>query len=64
MIESAQPLADSIPAAAARLGISRSSCYLEIKAQRLEALKARGRTIIARSEQERWLASLPRCVAA
>lgn len=53
-----EPLADSIPDAAARLGVSRSLAYLEIKAGRLHALKVRGRTIITRGEQERFLASL------
>ena len=53
-----EPLADSIPAAASRLGVSRSLAYLEIKAGRLQALKVRGRTIITRAEQERFLASL------
>lgn len=51
-------LADTINDTAARLGISRSLLYNEIKEGRLVALKARGRTIISRAEQERWMASL------
>lgn len=53
-----EPLADSIPNAAARLGVSRSLAYLLIKSGELHALKVRGRTIISRSEQARFLASL------
>ena len=61
---SAEPLADSVPVAAARLGISRSLAYLEIKAERLHALKVRNRTIISRAEQDRFLASLSEAAAA
>jgi excisionase family DNA binding protein len=53
-----EPLADSIPGAAARLGVSRSLTYLLIKSNEIRALKVRGRTIITRAEQERYLASL------
>ena len=54
----AEPLADSVPVAAARLGVSRSLAYVLIKNRELEALKVRGRTIISRDEQTRFLASL------
>jgi len=59
MADAIEPLADPIPVAAARLSISRSLLYLEIKAGHITALKARGRTLIARTEQSRWLNSLP-----
>lgn len=58
MNHSSEPLADTVSATVARLSISRSAFYRELKAGRLTALKAGGRTIVARSEQERWLASL------
>ena len=57
-------LADPIPAACARLGISRSTAYLEISANRLKIVKVRGRTLITRAEQERFLASLSDLIAA
>ena len=56
---SVQPLADPIPVACKRLGVSRSTIYLELADGRMTALKARGRTLITRAEQERWLAALP-----
>ena len=59
MLTHVEPVADPIPAACARLGCSRSTIYLEIAAGRLKALKARGRTLITRAEQDRWLSALP-----
>jgi excisionase family DNA binding protein len=53
-----EPLADTVAGAAARLSISRSVAYLLIKNGELQALKVRGRTIISRREQERFLATL------
>ena len=53
-----EPLADSIPTAAARLGVSRSLAYLLAKNNQIQVLKVRGRSIITRAEQERFLASL------
>lgn len=55
----AEPLADSIPVAAARLGISRALLYVCLKRREILAKKAKGRTLITREEQARWLASLP-----
>jgi excisionase family DNA binding protein len=52
-------IADPVPQAAARLSVSRSMLYLELKAGRIKAVKARNRTLITREEQQRWLASLP-----
>jgi excisionase family DNA binding protein len=40
-------------------GIGRTATYAEIKAGRLSAVKCGSRTLIARAEAERWLASLP-----
>jgi hypothetical protein len=56
---STDPAAYSIEDFCARYGISRSSAYLEIAAGRLAAIKARGRTLIARAAADNWLASLP-----
>lgn len=53
-----EPLADSIPVAAARLGVSRSLAYRLIKNGELQALKVHGRAIISRAEQDRFMASL------
>lgn len=57
-------LADTIPGACARLGISRSSAYVEIAQGRLRAVKARGRTLVTRVDQLEWLNSLPTVPAA
>lgn len=56
---SPEPLADAIGAAAVRMGISRSSAYNLVAAGKLTALKMGRRTLILRSEQERFLAALP-----
>jgi hypothetical protein len=40
-------------------GIGRTAAYAEMKAGRLSAKKVGRRTIILRSEAERWLTSLP-----
>ena len=57
-----EPIADPIPDACRRLGVSRSTLYLEIAEGRLHAKKARGRTLITRAEQQRWLDALPAAV--
>lgn len=54
-----EPLAESVAGAAKRLGISRSAIYLELQAGRLVGRKAGRRTLIERTEELRWLASLP-----
>ncbi len=64
MAKDIEPIADPVPAACARMGISRSTLYLELADGRLTALKARGRTLISRAEQARWLAALPELAAA
>ena len=46
-------LADTIPGACARLGIARSSLYIEISEGRLRAVKMRGRTLITVNEPYR-----------
>lgn len=40
-------------------GIGRTAFYAELKSGRLAAKKLGRRTIIVRSEAERWLAALP-----
>lgn len=59
-----EALADPIPDACRRLGVSRSTLYLEIAEGRLHAKKARGRTLITRAEQQRWLDALPAAMPA
>lgn len=53
------PLADSVIVAAARLGCCRAQIYRELGAGRLTARKLGRRTLIERSEQQRWLSALP-----
>ena len=52
-------LADTVPVACARLGVSRSTLYLEISAGRLRAVKVRGRTLLRRVDQSSWADNLP-----
>ena len=52
-------LADTVPVACARLGISRSTLYLEVAAGRLRAVKVRGRTLLRRVDQAAWAENLP-----
>lgn len=49
------PLAYRIPDAVRVAGIGRSCLYEEIKAGRLRATKIRGRTVILRTDLERYL---------
>ena len=58
MIQTIEPIADSMADAAARLGISRSTIYVLAKNKEICALKVRGRTIVSREEQDRFLRSL------
>lgn len=57
--ENIQPLADAVESAAMRLGICRAQLYKEIAAGRISARKLGRRTLIERSEQQRWLSALP-----
>ena len=59
MTNSIEPLADAIPAACARLGISRSTLYLAAQRGDLRVLKYRGKTLVARADQAAFLAALP-----
>jgi excisionase family DNA binding protein len=54
-----EPTADSVNAAAVRLGISRSSLYREIAEGHIRAVRARGRTLVMRVDQAAWQANLP-----
>lgn len=58
MRETIEPLADTIEGTLTRLGISRSTCYREIAAGRLRAVKVRNRTLVTRADQLMWLNSL------
>ncbi|OYU34698.1 helix-turn-helix domain-containing protein [Novosphingobium sp. PASSN1] len=51
--------ADGVTAVAARFGVSPATIYREINAGKLRAVRARGRTLITREEQDRWLNALP-----
>lgn len=42
-----------------RFGIGRTAAYEEMKTGRLKARKCGRRTLIPRTEAERWLANLP-----
>ena len=59
MTPQVEPLADSVLVAAARLGCCRAQIYRELGAGRLTARKLGRRTLIERSEQQRWLSALP-----
>ncbi len=52
-------LAHSVPEAAKIIGLGRSSVYEEIRAGRLVARKARGRTIILHPDLVNYLSRLP-----
>ncbi len=54
-----EPLADQVPAACLRLGLSRTMLYREIAAGRLRAVKVHSRTLITREDQAAWLKRLP-----
>ena len=58
-----EPLADPVIVAAGRMGICRAQLYIEIKEGRITARKAGRRTLVERSEQSRWLSSLPKKAA-
>ncbi|WP_033924035.1 helix-turn-helix domain-containing protein [Sphingomonas sp. 35-24ZXX] len=58
-----EPIADCPADAARRLGISRSKIYQEVNAGRIRALKAGGRTLITRAEQQAWLDRLAGAVS-
>lgn len=55
----AQPVAMTVLQFAKWAGVSRSHVYVLISNGRLKAVKSLGRTLILRSEAERWLNSLP-----
>lgn len=52
-------IADTVREACKRLSIGRSRLYEEINERRLEARKVGRKTLILRSSQDQWLASLP-----
>ena len=54
-----EPIADDPSTAAKRLGVCRSQLYLELASGRLVGRKVGRRTLIERTEQMRWLTSLP-----
>lgn len=48
-----------VPDFSAEYGIGRTKTYEEIKAGRLQAVRAGGRTLIPREAADAWLAGLP-----
>ena len=52
-------LADTIPAACARLGIGRTALYAAAARGEICLIKAGGRTLCTREAQAAWLNSLP-----
>ena len=52
-------LADQVPAACARLGISRTSLYAAAARGDLRLIKAGGRTLVTREAQASFLRRLP-----
>jgi excisionase family DNA binding protein len=50
---------DTIPQACARLKVSRSALYAQMRLGQLRAVKVGRRTLITRAEQQRWLSELP-----
>ena len=59
MVIHADALADTVLGACARLGISRSACYIQLAQGNLRAKKVGGRTLISRAAQAAWLDNLP-----
>jgi len=59
-----EPLAVSIPEGCKMIGLKRSSIYREIAAGRIQAVKARGRTLLPVASLRTWLASLPQATTA
>lgn len=55
-----EPLADNVKDACTRLGISVSSFYRLLSEKQLTAVKVRGRTLVLRDEQTRFLSSAPK----
>lgn len=56
--QNSEPLVDRVPEAARRLGLSKTGLYAQIKAGKLRAVKAGGKTLITRDDQAAWVASL------
>ena len=54
-----EPLADPLNAAAKRMGISRAGAYNFISRGALTAVKAGRRTLVLRTEQQRFVDALP-----
>ncbi|KQZ65566.1 hypothetical protein ASD67_00145 [Sphingopyxis sp. Root1497] len=57
-IEATDRLVDTVTDTAHRLGLSRTGVYAQIKAGKLRAVKAGGKTLITRDDQAAWVASL------
>ena len=55
-----EPVAYFLPEFCRKFCLSRSTFYREVHARRLRVLKRGKRTLIERTEAERWYASLPR----
>ena len=55
-----EPLADNVKDTCARLGCSPSTFYRLVADQAISPIKLRGRTLVTRTEQLRFLAALPK----
>lgn len=59
MTEQIEPLADPIPIACARLGLSRSTLYAAAGRGDIRIVKYGGRSLVTRADQAAFLANLP-----
>ena len=59
MTTNIEPLADTVAVAAARLNICRAELYNQLAKGAIFGRKMGRRTLIERTEQLRWLTSLP-----
>jgi excisionase family DNA binding protein len=64
MIMSVEKRAFSVDEFCARYGVGRTTAYEEIKAKRLQVVKAGKRTLVTADAAESWLKNLPTSQAA
>jgi predicted site-specific integrase-resolvase len=55
-----EPIADPVNVACERIGIGRNVFYQELAEGKISAVKARGKTLVTREEQARYIRSLPK----
>jgi len=59
MTQQIEPLADPIPVACARLGLSRSTLYAAAARGDIRIVKYGGRSLVRRDDQAAFVANLP-----